>query len=93
MNKNIKHIITATLVISAFSAIVPAGSILNNRESVGFGAIEANASVNKKAGNGELKSLNLYRGSGSELELRKSYYGDEVDLSSAKDYYVELKGS
>lgn len=86
MNKNIKHIIAATLVISAFSAIVPAGS-------TGFGAVEANASVNKNAGNGELKSLNLYRGSGSELELRKSYYGNEVDLSSAKDYYVELTGS
>ncbi|WP_294394499.1 cadherin-like beta sandwich domain-containing protein [uncultured Clostridium sp.] len=93
MNKNIKHIITATLVISAFSAIVPAKNISNETGRVGFGLVQANASVNKNAGNGELKSLNLYRGSGSELELRKSYYGNEVDLSSSKDYYVELTGS
>ena len=93
MNRNIKHIITATLVISAFSTIIPSSRILDKEGSIGFGIVEADAAVNKNAGNGELKSLNLYRGSGSELELRKSYYGDEVDLSSAKDYYVELTGS
>lgn len=93
MNKNIKHIIAATLVISAFSAIIPAGRGIDSTGSVGLGAVEANASVNKKAASGELKSLNLYRGTGSELKLRKSYYGDEVDLSSAKDYYVKLDGS
>lgn len=93
MNRNIKKIIAMTLVMSAFSATIPAGSEMNFWGMVGIGSVEAQAYTYKSAGNGQLKSLNLYRGSGSELELRKSYYGDEVDLSSAKDYYVELNGS
>lgn len=87
MNKNIKNIIAATLVISAFSAIVPTSG------NIGFGTVKAGAYTYKGAGNGELKSLKLYRGSGSELELRSSYYGKEVELTSKKDYYVELNGS
>lgn len=93
MNKNIKHIIAATLVIGAFSEVVPAGNGLNSFKGFGLGAVKAEAYTYKGAGSGELKSLNLYRGSGSELEIRSSYYGKEVDLTSKKDYYVELNGS
>lgn len=89
MSKFIKHTITSTLILcSAFTVMT----------SFNFGNVEllsskAYASEYKGAANGELSELKLYRGSGSELQLRKSYYGDETYLSSARDYYVELNGS
>lgn len=89
MRKFIKHTITSTLILcSAFTVMT----------SFNFGNVEllsskAYASEYKGAANGELSELKLYRGSGSELQLRKSYYGDETYLSSARDYYVELNGS
>lgn len=93
MNKKIKHIIAATLVISAFSAIVPAGSSMNFENSLGIGAVGAYAYTYSGASDGELSSLDVYKSNGTALELRSSYYGNEVNLTSKKDYYIELNGS
>lgn len=90
MSREIKHVIAATLSVLTISAVIPVCS--NNTIGL-LGTVEANASEYKGAATGELSKLNLYRGTGSELKLRKSYYGDEIDLSSGKDYYVELNGS
>lgn len=84
MHKNIKHIIAMTLVITAVSVSLP-------RNSFGFGSVKAYASTYNNAKSGELKSLNLTWGSGSEIKLYDNYYGDEVELSDDTEYYVILK--
>lgn len=89
MSKTIKHVVAATLILCSASAVMPSINFRN----LEIGSVAANASEYKGAATGELSKLTLYRGSGSELQLRKSYYGDETYLSSGKDYYVELNGS
>ena len=79
MSKKAKNLIIAAMVLCSINTV--------------FSSMPANASTYSEASKGELKSLNVYRGSGSELPLRSSYYGDEIDLTSKKDYYVELKAS
>ncbi|BCZ45066.1 hypothetical protein psyc5s11_11330 [Clostridium gelidum] len=86
MHKKIKNIIAVTLIIGAFSCILPANSFIP-------GSIEAYASTYESASEGELSSLTITRSTGSEIELLDSYYGNEVSLSSKKDYYVELTGT
>ena len=86
MHKKIKHIIAVSLVIGAISCVLPSDNFI-------FGSVEAHASTYKGAGNGELSSLTITRSTGSELELRDSYYGDEKSLTTQKDYYVELTGA
>ena len=81
MSKTIKHVVAATLILCSTSAVMPSINFGN----VEIGSVAANASEYKGAATGELSKLTLYRGSGSELQLRKSYYGDETYLSSAKD--------
>ena len=85
MHKKIKYIIAATLVVAAVSGFAPSNNFL-------LGSVEAYASTYNDASNGELKSLDLTWGSGSKIKLLDSYSGDEVDLSSDTDYYVQLKG-
>jgi glucan-binding YG repeat protein len=84
MHKKIKYIIATTLVIAAVSGFVPSTGFV-------FGSVEAYASTYNNASNGELKSLDLTWGSGNEIKLYDSYYGDEVDLSDNRDYYVLLQ--
>ncbi|WP_238916653.1 cadherin-like beta sandwich domain-containing protein [Clostridium sp. YIM B02555] len=86
MHKKIKYIIAASLVISAVSGFLPA----NNFK---MGATEAYAATYKAASTGELSSLALNWNSGkSEIKLRDSYSGDEVDLTSKNEYYAEVQG-
>jgi glucan-binding YG repeat protein len=86
MNKNIKWTIAAMLVISAFSGALPAKDFM-------FGNIEVYAATYNAASKGELSSLSIIRGNNDEIELRDSYDGDEVSLSSQPDYYIELSGA
>ncbi|OPJ59552.1 N-acetylmuramoyl-L-alanine amidase family protein [Clostridium chromiireducens] len=86
MHKKIKHIIAVSLVIGAISCVLPSDNFI-------FGSVEAHAATYKGAGNGELSTLTITRSTGSELELRDSYYGDEKALTTQKDYYVELTGA
>ena len=92
MNKNIKHIIAATLVISAFSILIP-GKV-NYTDSIGFGTVTANASTYTSAANGQLNSLSVYRGTGKEIQLYSNLaLTKETELTASTDYYMELKGS
>ncbi len=86
MHKRIKKIIALTLVIGAISFIGTSNNFIT-------GTINAYASTYSGAGNGELSSLTLTRSTGSEIELRDSYYGNETSLSSKSDYYIELTGA
>lgn len=86
MHKKIKHIIAATLIIGAVSGVLPANDFM-------LGSTRASAATYTGASNGELSSLTITRSTGSELELRDSYSGDEVSLTSKNDYYVELTGA
>lgn len=86
MNKKIKNIIAVTLIIGAFSCILPADSFIP-------GSIEAYASTYKGASDGELSTLTITRSTGSEIELLDSYYGNEVSVTAKSDYYVELTGA
>ncbi|ALP91708.1 N-acetylmuramoyl-L-alanine amidase family protein [Clostridium butyricum] len=87
MNKNVRHLIAAALVISAFSAVAPA-NIFN------LGVIEANASTYSGASNGQLKSLSVYRSTGKEAQLYSNLAATkETELTSSTDYYIDLKGS
>ena len=86
MHKKIKYIIAASLVIGAVSGVLPANNFI-------LGTTEAYAATYKGASNGELSSLTLTRGSGSEIELRDSYTGNEVSLTGQSDYYIELNGA
>ena len=78
-------LIAAALAVNGLCFMAPAGNDL------GIGPVSASAYTYSGASKGELTSLNVYRSSGSELELRSSYYGKEVELSSKKDYYIDLK--
>ena len=86
MHKKIKHIIAASLVIGTVSGILPANNFI-------LGTTKAYAATYKGASNGELSSLTLTRGSGSEIQLRDSYSGTEASLTGKSDYYIELNGS
>ena len=86
MHKKIKHIIAATLIIGAVSGVLPANDFI-------LGSIRASAATYTGASNGELSSLTITRSTGSEIELRDSYSGDEVSLTSKNDYYIELTGA
>lgn len=86
MHKKIKHIIAVTLVIGAISGVLPENNFV-------LGTVNAYAATYVGAGNGELSSLTLTRSTGSELELRDSYYGSEAALTSKSDYYIELSGA
>ena len=86
MHKKIKHIIAASLVIGTVSGILPANNFI-------LGTTKAYASTYKGASNGELSSLTLTRSTGSEIELRSSYYDTEAALTSQGDYYIELSGA
>lgn len=86
MHKKIKHIIAVTLVIGSLSCVLPANNFI-------LGTVQVQASTYKNASNGDLSSLKLNRSTGSEIQLRDSYEGDEVDLSQKKDYYIELTGA
>ena len=87
MNKTVRHLIATTLVISAFSSVVPA-DIFN------LGTIEANASTYKSASNGQLKSLSVYRDNGKETQLYSNLAATkETELTSSTNYYIDLKGS
>lgn len=84
MHKKIKPIIATTLVIGTMSSILPANSFM-------LGSVKAEASTYKNAGSGELQSLSLTWGSGNEIKLLDSYYGDKVDLSEDTEYYANIK--
>lgn len=86
MHKKIKHIIAVTLVIGAVSGVLPGNDFV-------LGTATAYAATYNGAGNGELSSLTISRSTGTELELRDSYYGSEVSLTSKSDYYIELSGA
>jgi glucan-binding YG repeat protein len=87
MHKKIKHIIAVTLVVGTISGALPVNNFI-------FGDIVAHAASYSEAGNGELSSLNLTRSTGSVIELRDSYSGNEIStLTGQKDYYAELDGS
>ena len=77
MHKNIKNVIAVTIIIGAFSCILPSNNFM-------FGGIEAYASTYKSANDGELSSLTITRSTGSEIKLLDSYYGDEVSLDPLK---------
>lgn len=88
MHKRIKHIIASTLVLGALTSVLPANNfILGSREAF------ASTYTYRGASNGELSSLTISRSTGSELELLGSYAGEEVALTSKKDYYIELAGA
>lgn len=84
MQKKIKHTIATTLVIGAVSCLLPANDFI-------LGSVETQASTYKNASSGELQSLSLTWGSGNEIKLLDSYYGDEVDLSEDTEYYANIK--
>ena len=86
MHKKIKHIIAATLIIGAVSGVLPANDFI-------LGSIRASAATYTGASNGELSSLTITRSTGSKIELRDSYSGDEISLTSKNDYYIELTGA
>lgn len=86
MHKKIKHIIAVTLVIGTISSALPVNNFI-------LGTTEAYAATYSGASNGELSSLTVNRSTGSEIELRDSYYGDEVSLTAKKEYYIELTGA
>lgn len=86
MHKKIKYIIAATLIIGAVSGILPANDFI-------LGSTRASAATYKGASDGELSSLTITRSTGSEIELRDSYYGNEASLTSKNDYYIELTGA
>lgn len=88
MSKNIRKLIVATLVIFNVAAIMP-----EEYSTMLIGLSSAEAATYDEAARGELSRLEVLRSTGSELELRKSYQGDKINLSSRKDYYVELDGS
>ncbi|EHI98610.1 cell wall binding repeat-containing protein [Clostridium sp. DL-VIII] len=86
MHKSIRNIIALTLVIGTVSCIGTSNDFM-------FGSIKAYASTYRSATDGELSSLIITRSTGSEIKLLDSYYGDEITLSSEKDYYLELTGA
>jgi glucan-binding YG repeat protein len=86
MHKSIRNIIALTLVIGTISCIETSNDFMS-------GSIKAYASTYRSAADGELSSLTITRSTGSEIKLLDSYYGDEVTLSSEKDYYLELTGA
>ncbi|WP_315081257.1 cadherin-like beta sandwich domain-containing protein [uncultured Clostridium sp.] len=89
MNKRLKHIIAATLVVSAFTTIVPAKYI-----NLGVANAYASSSISKD----EFDDLVVCKGSSSkELQLYSSSSckdSDEVDFKfNTKTYYVKISGS
>lgn len=86
MHKKVKHIIAVTLVIGTISSALPVNNFI-------LGTTEAYAATYSGASNGDLSSLTVTRSTGSEIELRDSYYGDEVSLTAKKEYYIELTGA
>ncbi|WP_252232477.1 cadherin-like beta sandwich domain-containing protein [Clostridium sp. ZBS15] len=89
MNKRLKHIIAATLVVSAFTTIAPA-------KYINLGMINAYASSD--ISKSDFKDLTVYKGSSSkELQLYSSSSckdSDEVDFKfNTKTYYVKISGS
>ena len=86
MHKKVKHIIAVTLVIGTISSALPVNNFI-------LGTTEAYAATYNGASDGDLSSLTLTRSTGSELELRDTYYGDEVSLTAKKEYYIELTGA
>jgi glucan-binding YG repeat protein len=86
MHKNINKIIALTLVIGTISFLGTSNNFIP-------GNVKAYASTYSSAGDGELNSLTITRSTGSEIQLRDSYYGNETSLSSKSDYYMELTGA
>lgn len=86
MNRYIKYVIAATVLINVFSAVFPAKNLT-------FGNIEAYGATYNAASDGELSALSVIRGEDDEVDLLDSYNGDEIPLSSQSDYYLELKGA
>jgi len=86
MHKKIRHIIAVSLMIGTVSGVLPANNFI-------LGSTKAYAATYKGASNGELSSLTITRGSGSEVELRDSYTGNQVPLKGQGDYYIELNGA
>ncbi|WP_252226668.1 cadherin-like beta sandwich domain-containing protein [Clostridium sp. ZBS2] len=89
MNKRLKHIIAATLVVSAFTTIAPAKYI-----NLGMVNAYASSSISKD----EFDDLAVYKGSSSKkLQLYSSSSckdSDEVDFKfNTKTYYVKISGS
>ena len=84
MNKRLKHIVAAALVIGTFTTVMYGNA----------GVINASASTYNSASSGQLKSLSVYRGTGKEVQLYSNLAcSKETDLTSDTDYYIELKGS
>lgn len=86
MHKKIKNIIAITLIIGTISCIGTSNGFI-------YGSVEAYASTYSSASDGELSSLTVSRSTGSELQLRDSYYGNDTALTSKSDYYIELTGA
>lgn len=86
MHNNIRKIIALTLIAGTISFLGTSNNFIT-------GNVEAYASTYSSAGNGELSSLTVTRSTGSEIQLRDSYYGNQVSLSSKSDYYIELTGA
>ncbi|EHJ02152.1 cell wall binding repeat-containing protein [Clostridium sp. DL-VIII] len=85
MSKIIKRIITITLITSTFSTVLSISPI-KVFDIAGKPAYAASYSPS----NGELKSLKIKAIDGDTLDLRDSYYGDEVKLNDDKEYYTRL---
>ncbi|MDO5518811.1 MAG: cadherin-like beta sandwich domain-containing protein, partial [Clostridium sp.] len=87
MNKNIRRIISMTLLLGAVSTIVPNNFIFNNGE--------AYAATYDNAANGNLQELNFYKENGLKLSILKDgFYGKELSsLADTDEYYVVLDNS
>ena len=84
MNKNVKRIVSMTLLLGTISTIVPENFI--------FRSVDASAATYDNAKNGNLKELNLYGEDGLKLKITKDgFYDKEISsLADTDEYYVLL---
>ena len=87
MNKNIKKIISMTLLLGVVSAVVP--------KNFGFTNIEVSAATYDNAKSGTLKELNFYKENGLKLSILKNgFYDKEISsLNDTNEYYVVADNS
>lgn len=87
MNKNIKKIISMTLLLGVVSAISPKSFLLKN--------VEASAATCYDAKNGELQELNFYKENGLKLSILKNGFYDKKisSLDDTDEYYVVADNS
>lgn len=85
MNKNIKMIITSTLIIGVFSTSLA----LFLDGSLDITSKPAYASSYSPSSE-ELKSIKIESSNGDTIDLRDGYNGDTVKLSDDKEYYAKL---